>query len=131
MVVAFSPIEKVVKKIIEAKWAPSVGKIGGELAYVQGTGLYIYISQVTGGGWTTATSGQWTLDIDVFGDDKNTAFNNALALEAALSEGPYRSHDGIFVDHFINSMSASQLPWEDENVTRVGSIWVVTARRSG
>lgn len=130
MVQPFPNIEKIVKAVIETEYAPAAGKVGGDLAFEPGSGLYVYVSHIAGSGHTTATGGEWGLDIDVFADSYGDAMNHALAIEAMLLEGPHRT-DNLIIDVSTETMAPCELPWEDETVTRIGSIWVFTARRRG
>lgn len=127
MTVAFTPIEKAVQEVIET-WHP--GKTGGNLSYTRGDGLLIVISLVPGAGRTDQVNGEWTVDLDVFGDNYLDTMGVALDLEAKLLGAPFVT-SGMIVDSSFQTISPAPLPWEDDEVTRLGLGFVFTARRKG
>lgn len=127
MVQAFTPIEEAIREVIE-QWYP--GKTGGDLSYERGDGLLIVISQVPGAGRTDETSGQWTIDLDVFGDEYLPTMDICLDIEAKLIGQAHRTTNMI-IDKIVQTMAPASLPWEDSSVTRLGSGYVLTARRRG
>lgn len=125
----FGMIELAVKELIETKYEPAQGKVGGDLAYEAGQDLYVWIGLVPGGS-TTQIDGQWTVDIDCFGPDYASAMRAALDLEAVLV-GPRHVTSVMRLDNCYQNMGPSERPWDDESVFRIGATYVFTARRTG
>lgn len=129
MTEAFGMVEKALKEIIEREYDPAQGKVGGDLSYERGDGLYVYIDLVSG--QTDRIFGEWAVDIDVFGDNYAIAMQNALELEAILLEPMLLRATGMSLDFSTQNESPTERPWEDESVYRIGSTYSFTARRSG
>lgn len=133
----FVPVDLALKEVIEAIYAPASGKTGGDLAYVPGEEIYVLVAVVPGSGTTDETSGEWAVDIEVFGNryttqDKKGAMDHALALEALLLPGRHRAPvAGLRIDNVYQNSAPGDLPWDDESTFHVGATYVVTARRSG
>jgi hypothetical protein len=122
----FGMIEKAVKSVIETNFPDD--EVGGELSYAGGA-PYVYIAKVPGGS-TDQTSGEWTVDVDVFAESYGAAMRLSLDIEALLVRGrhvtPYMRIDNTYQDE-----TPSERPWNDEAVFRVGGTYTFTARRSG
>lgn len=127
----FPMVERAVKELIEAKYEPALGKVGGDLSYEAGDGLYVWISLIPGGS-SDQVYGEWVLDIDTFGDSYGDAMTAALALEAALV-GPRHVTSVMRLDNCYQNPGSgpAERPWDDESVFRIGATYVFTARRSG
>lgn len=124
----FPLVEAAIKELIETKFPAAVGKVGGDLSYAPGSGLYVWLGLI--GGSTTQVDGQWALDVDVFGDNYAEAMTNALAVEAALV-GPRHVTSTMRLDNCTQNEAPVERPWDDESVFRIGAIYVFTARRTG
>lgn len=122
----FGMVEMAVKELIEAKYEPAQGNVGGDLAYT-GKPLYVWISLIPGGA-TDEVYGQWVLDIDVFAPAYGEAMNHALALEAALL-GPRHRTSVMLLDQCYQNEGPAERPWDDETTFRIGSTYVFTGRR--
>lgn len=127
MTTAFPLIEQAVKELIETKYPAADGKVGGDLSYDQGEGLYVWLGLVPGGS-TDQIEGLWVLDIDCFGDDYSTVMTHALALEAALI-GPRHVTSVLRLDNCYQNQAPAERPWDDDRVYRIGAIYTFTARR--
>ena len=124
----FPMIEKAVKELIETKYPAANGKVGGDLSYVAGDGLYVRIALIPGGR-SDRVNGQWSLDIETFGDTYSSAMQSSLDLEAVLV-GPRHVTSVMRLDNCYQNSSPSERPWDDDAVYRVGAIYVFTGRRS-
>lgn len=123
----FPLVERAVKELIEAKYEPAVDKVGGDLSYVPGSGLYVWIGLIPGGS-ADEIEGEWILDIDVFGDAYGPAMTHALAIEAALV-GPRHVTSVMRLDNCYQNQGPAERPWDDDSVFRIGATYVFTARR--
>lgn len=125
----FPLVESAVKELIETKYPDAEGKVGGDLSYTLGDGLWVYIGLIPGGG-SDEIYGEWNLDIDVFGDDYVGTMQRALALEAVLLA---RRHvtSVMRIDSVTQNEAPSERPWDDDGVYRIGAAYTFTARRSG
>lgn len=126
----FPLIEKAVKQVIETQYPIAAGKTGGDPAYAVGDGIYVWISLVPGAGSTDENGGQWTIDIDVFGDSYGEPMGHALALEALLLRGRFTT-DEMIIDNVFQNTGPFEGPWDDDAVFRISSTYVFTARRRG
>lgn len=126
----FPLIEKAVKEVIEANYQPADGKTGGDMDPATLDGLFVQLSLVPGVGSSDKTSGEWMIDIDVFGTSYGAAMNHALALEALLLAGRFTTGEMI-VDNVYQNASPAEGPWDDDSVFRISASYVFTARRRG
>jgi hypothetical protein len=122
-------VEMALKELIEAKYPAADGKVGGDLSYSPGDGLYVWIGLIAGG-QTTETSGEWIVDIDCFGDTYASAMTHALAIEAKLHE---RRHvtSTMRLDNTYQNAGPAERFWDDDKVFRIGATYIFTARRPG
>lgn len=127
----FGLIELAVKELIEAKYAPATGKVGGDLSYTSDQSLYVWIGLIPGAGTADEINGTWAVDIDVFGTSYKTAMDHALALEAMLLAPGGHLTPTMRVDRVLQNSSPSEGPWDDDSVFRISATYVFTARRSG
>lgn len=125
---AFPLIEIAVREMIEARYPAAVGKTGGDLSY-DGEDLYVWVSLIPGSGAADQTSGQWSLDIDVFGKNYIETMNHALVIEAGLLTGMFQGSQ-MNVDT-VSGGGPAEVPWDDETVYRISAVYTFTARRSG
>ena len=127
----FPSIEKALKQVIEMNYPEANGHTGGDLQTVPVDGsIYVWLGLVPGGGVNDQTSGQWTIDVDVFARDYNSAMMHASGIEAMLIDSPHRT-DEIIIDSVFQNQSPTERPWDDDSVYRVGATYVLTARRKG
>ena len=128
MIKPFPIVQKALKELIEAKYEPAEGKVGGDLSYERSQDLYVWIGLVSGS--TDELEGEWAVDIDVFGTDWNATMGHALALEALLLA---RRHvtSVMRLDNTRQNESPVDRPWDDDSVYRIGATYVFTARRPG
>lgn len=127
----FPSIEKALKWVIESNYPEANGHVGGDLQGIPVDGsIYVWLGLVPGGGVNDRTSGQWTVDVDVFARDYNSAMMHASGIEVMLLESPHRT-DEIIIDSVFQNQSPVERPWDDDNVYRVGATYVLTARRKG
>lgn len=124
----FPIVEMAVKELIETRYEPADGKVGGDLSYNRGDGLYVWIGLVPGG-VATEVDGEWNLDIDVFSDTYGEAMNHALKLEAILLERRHAT-SVMRLDRTHQNEVPSERPWSDDEVYRIGATYVFTARRT-
>lgn len=128
---AFPMIEAAVRELVEILMPEAEGKTGGDPSYDGVADFYIQVALVPGGGETDETSGEWALDIDVYSRSYSQAMLRSLDLEAALIGRRRRAAGGMIIDNVRQNTIPSERPWDDDNVFRVGAIYVFTARRSG
>jgi hypothetical protein len=127
----FGLIEMAVKELVEAKYAPAEGKVGGDLSYTVDQDLYVWIGLIPGGGSSDEIEGTWAVDIDVFGNAYATAMGHALALEAILLTPGGHVTDTMRVDSVTQNSGPSEGPWDDDAAWRISATYVFTARRPG
>lgn len=125
----FPMIEMALKELIEGKYEPAEGRVGGDLSHTPGSGLYVWISLLPVGA-ATETDGTFVLDIDCFDDSYAAAMTHALALEPVLLA---RRHvtSVMRLDQTTQNTGPAERPWDDDNSFRVGATYVFTARRQG
>lgn len=128
VIIPFPMVEAAVKEVIETKYPAAANKVGGDLSYLPGSGLYVWISLI--GGSTTQVDGQWSLDIHVFGDSYSAAMNNALAIEALLV-GSLHVTSTMILDNCTQNQAPAEIIWDDDSVYRIGAIYSFSARRKG
>ena len=106
-------------------------QVGGDFAYQPTMPWYIRIDKVPGGS-SDRFGGQFIVDIEVFAADYLLAESVAFAIEALLLGYPHVVEvDGrkVVIDDVSQNASPAELPWEDDSVSRLGSTYVLTARR--
>ncbi len=132
-------IEPAVKAFLLANYPPLVALdpdaaaalVGGDLAYDPETqDFYIRIDKV----YTQADrfEGDFTVDIEVFGVNYLETESRSLDIDALLLGYPHvvEGEDGIVVfDRVSQNTGPDELPWEDDEVSRLGATYVITARR--
>ena len=126
----FGLIEMAVKELIEAKYEPAAGKVGGDLAY-DGVDLFVWIGLIPGGGSADQIDGTWAVDIDCFGPSYGEAMTHALALEAMLLAPGGHVTPTMRVDSVLENSSPAEVPWEDDGAFRISATYVFSARRPG
>lgn len=128
----FGMIETAVMQMITEAMPEAENLIGGDLSYDAEDDFYIWIGQVPGGGFSDETSGQWTIDIDVFDSTYGQAMRRSLDLEAIMLRRGGRRTSEMLIDSIVQNASPSERPWDDdESAYRVGGTYVLTARRRG
>ena len=126
----FPMIELALKELIVDRYPAAENKLGGDLSYERGQGLYVWYGLVPGGS-SSQTEGEWIVDIDTFADSYGAAMQASLALEAGLLSPSYARTSLLRIDSITQNESPSERPWDDEAVFRVGATYVFTARRPG
>lgn len=138
---SFGSIERALEKFLLQHYQPLVdlgpdadGRVGGELAFDPATmPWYIRIDKV--GGRSDRLEGDFVVDIEVFGARSVGYVNtesHALDIEALLLGYPHVVEvDGrrVVFDTVSQNTLPDELPWEDDEVTRLGATYVITARR--
>ena len=127
----FGLIEMAVKELIEAKYEPAEGKVGGDLSYDGTSDLYVWIGLIPGGGSADQIEGTWAVDIDCFGTSYGEAMTHALALEAMLLTPGGHVTPTMRVDSVFENSAPAEAIWEDDGVFRISGTYVFSARRSG
>jgi len=125
----FPMIERAVKELIETRYEPAAGRVGGDLSYDGSSDLYVWIGLVPGGG-TDEINGLWVLDIDCFARTYSAAMDAALDLETVLI-GRRLVTSVMLLDTGSQNEVPSERAWDDDSSYRVGATYVFTARRSG
>lgn len=126
----FPMIELALKELLVERFPEAENKLGGDLSYERGQGLYVWYGLVPGGS-STATEGEWIVDIDTFGDSYAAAMQASLELEAGLLGKTYGRTSQMRIDSITQNESPTERPWDDDAVFRVGATYVFTARRPG
>ncbi len=129
MTTPFPMVEMAVKELVETKYTPAEGKVGGDADFAPGVDLYVMLNLVPGGS-ADQIEGEFILDIDCFSSTYAGAMNAALALEAALV-GPRHVTSVMRLDNCYENVGPAERPWDDESTYRVGATYVFTARRQG
>ena len=128
-VTPFPMIERALKELIVQRYPAAEGRLGGDLSFESGDGLYVWYALV--GGSSDQIEGEWIVDIDVFGDSYGAAMDAALALEAGLLGKTYARTELMRIDNISQNEVPVERPWDDELVFRIGATYVFTARRTG
>lgn len=132
------PIERAVKVFLLRDYAPLAHMpladadrhVGGDLAFDPSLEFYIRIDKVSSS--ADRFGGDYTVDIEVFGDDYLETESRSLDLEALLLGYPQVVEvDGrtVVFDEVSQNSGPDDLPWEDDEVHRLGATYVITARR--
>lgn len=106
-------------------------RVGGDLAFNKRTmDWYIRIDKVS----STADrfEGDFTIDVEVFSGNYLDAESRSLDIDALLLGYPHvvRVEDQTVVfDKVFQNAGPDDLPWEDDEVSRLGATYVITARR--
>jgi hypothetical protein len=111
--------------------AAALARVGGNFDYDPALPWYVRIEQVFSR--STRLEGSFTFDVEVFAPSDGTVAESVSdGLEALLLGYPHviEVDDETFVfDTVFQNEGRRPLPWEDESVTRLGSTYVITARR--
>jgi hypothetical protein len=132
-VTPWGPWERAVLALLEANM-PSLQdhpeRVGGDLAYEREMPWYIRIDRVFSR--SNRLEGVFTVDLEVFAPEYAVAESVSNDLEALLLGYPHVVEvDGekFVFDSVSQNSGPNDLPWEDEEVTRLGATYVITARR--
>jgi len=121
-------VEKALRELVEAKYVPAAGNVGGDPSFDPATvDLFVEITLIHG--QTDQIDGEWTVDVDTYGRSYNTAMGHALGLEAALI-GPRHVTSVMRLDNVYQNEAPSERPWDDDGVFKIGATYVMTARRT-
>ena len=135
----FGSIETALKALLLAKYPPLVdlgsaaaARVGGDLAYDAATmDFYIRLDKVPGGR-NDRFGGAFIVDVEVFGVNYLETESRSLDIEALLLGYPHVVEVGdktwVF-DTVSQNTGPDDLPWEDDEVSRLGATYVITARR--
>lgn len=128
----FGSIELAVKALLVDGYEPATeDNVGGSLDYQVGQGLYIRVDKVPGGR-SDRFGGDFVVDLEVFGVNYLETESHALDIEALLLGYPHVVEvDGrtVVFDEVSQNSGPDELPWEDDEVSRLGATYVITARR--
>lgn len=134
----FGSIEKAVRALLLTQWEPLVDlgpdagpRVGGDLAYDPAAmDFYVRIDKVDIA--TDRFEGDFTIDLEVFGVNYLETESRSLDIEALLLGYPHVVEvDGktwVF-DRVSQNTGPDELPWESDEVSRLGATYVITARR--
>lgn len=125
----FPIIEKALVEVITRDYAPSSGKVFGELQQPPANDWIIVIGVIPGGS-ADELFGTWYVDVDVLGWDPITVREVANDIEPILLRRGIRATTMRLDDAFQN-IGPAERPWDDDNVIRIGATYGFTARRSG
>lgn len=137
---AFGSIENALREFLYTRYQPLVdmtdasarrAAVGGSLAYDPETQpFYIRIDRLPGN--MTRFEGDFPIEVEVFASQYRIAESHALAIEALMLGYPHRVEvDGSLwvFDRVFQNVGIDELPWEDDETSRLGSTFVITARR--
>jgi hypothetical protein len=138
---SFGSIEQAVEALLLQSYQPLIDlgtdsdrAVGGDLAFDPSTqDWYIRIDKV--GGRSDRLEGDFVVDIEVFGAGSIGYVNtesHALDIEALLLGYPHVVEVGdrkVVFDTVSQNTLPDELPWEDDEVTRLGATYVITTRR--
>jgi hypothetical protein len=129
----FGSIELAVRELLLANVTDATPEqVDGDFAYDPATmPFFIRIDKVPGTS-TDRFGGDFAIDVEVFGVNYLEVESQALDIEALLLGYPHvvRVGDLTWVfDEVTQNSSPNELPWEDDEVTRLGATYVITARR--
>lgn len=68
------------------------------------------------------------VDLDVFANSRATAYALAMDLRSRLTAGPHRVGQ-VVLDRIRTEEKPRRLPWDDENIWRLGATYRISARR--
>lgn len=105
-------------------------RVGGDLSFTTGDGWYIRVGEVIPS--SDRIGGSFTFDLEIFGDDYLDTDSRASRLDALVLGYPHvvEVEDRTWVfDTVSQNTGPRELPWEDDEVTRLGATYVITARR--
>lgn len=124
-----TPVLLALKALLETD-LDSGDSVGGDFSYVGGSGFYQRIGLVDSR--SDRFGGTFVVDVEVWGSDYLETESRANRVEALLLGYPHvvevDSHTWVF-DTVSQNTGPRELPWEDDEVTRLGGTYVITARR--
>jgi hypothetical protein len=135
---AFGSIERAVRDLLLTHYEPLTllepgdadQLVGGDFAFEPDMPFYIRIDKVDS--QTDRFQGDFILDIEVFAAQYLDAESRSLDIEALLLGYPHvvEAGDQTWVfDSVSQNSGPDELPWEDDETTRLGATYVITARR--
>lgn len=133
------PIEKTLKQFFLENYEPVASiqdpaerdaAVGGDLSYEKGMDFYIRIDKVASS--ADRFEGAYTVDVEVFGRNYLETESRALDIEALLLGYPHvvevEGRTWVF-DEVSQNSGPDELPWDDDEVSRLGATYVIIARR--
>lgn len=136
----FGSIETALKAFLLASYQPLIdlepaeadARVGGDLAYDSAAmDFYIRIDKVPGGR-SDRFEAAFIVDVEVFGVNYLETESRSLDIEALLLGYPHVVEVGdktwVF-DAVSQNTGPDELPWEDDEVSRLGATYVIIARR--
>lgn len=111
--------------------AQALKLVDGDFAFSPSKPFYIRVSPV--GGQSNRLEGDRVVDLEVFAVKYLAAESRSLDIEALLLGYPHVVEAGdrkVVFDKVYQNKGPTELPWEDEGVSRLGATYVFTIRRS-
>jgi hypothetical protein len=105
--------------------------IGGDMAFLPAMPFYIRVDKVPGSR-ADRFGGDYIVDVEVFSVNYLDAESRSLDIEALLLGYPHVVEVGerkVLFDEVSQNTGPDELPWEDDEVSRLGATYVITARR--
>lgn len=137
-ILPFGSIERAVKSFLLTRYEPLTELqpadadrlVGGDLAFDASMPFYIRIDKVDS--ITDRFQGDFIIDVEVFSNEYLDAESRSLDIEALLLGYPHvveaEGRTWVF-DSVSQNSGPDELPWEDDETTRLGATYVITARR--
>lgn len=134
----FGSIEAAVKAFLIANYPPlrelsdpeADLLVDGDFAYEPGMPFFIRLDKVSSRGGRF--QGDFTIDVEVFGVNYLETESRILDIDALMLGYPHVvevADRKVVFDQVSQNTGPSELPWEDEGVSRLGATYVITARR--
>lgn len=135
---AWGPFLRGVKALLETSLpditglpeADRDGRVGGDFSFERKDGWYIRLGLIDS--TSDRIGGQFVFDLEVWGDDYADAESRANRVDALILGYPHvvevDDYKWVF-DTVSQNTGPRELPWEDDEVTRLGATYVITARR--
>jgi hypothetical protein len=136
----FGSIERAVKAFLLTYYQPLAAldpedadlRVDGDLAFdPAATPWYIRVDKVPGSR-ATRFEGDFVIDVEVFGTNYIETESHALDIEALFLGYPHvvevEGQKWVF-DTVSQNTGPDDLPWESDEVSRLGATYVITARR--
>jgi len=104
--------------------------VGGDFGHTAAQDYYIRVDRVDGR--TDRFEGSYIVDVEVFAGNPHVAESRSLDIEALLLGYPHVVEvEGRSVTIYEVSQNSTpdELPWEDDEVTRLGATYVFNVKR--
>ena len=129
VITALPSIEVALEAWLRATFQLADDLVGGDLLGTPPAG-YIRIAKVSQS--STRFEGDFVVDIEVFDPSYLTAESRALDIDAALLGYPHVVEVGqekVVFDEVTNNAGPAEAFWDDPEVSRILSTYVITVRR--